>query len=123
MYRSEARLLVRLGRETVSLDPTATIGEIAQINRTYDWEVNSELEILRSREIAERVVDRMGTAAFLDDARKVPSSGEAATATARLTSEILEALDEMAGRLKEVPRNAGETPGPYAAVDGPRRSH
>lgn len=105
MYRSEARLLVRLGRETVSLDPTATIGEIAQINRTYDWEVNSELEILKSREIAERVVDRVGTAAFLDDAPKPRSSGKTDTAAARLTSEILAALDEMAGRLKEVPRN------------------
>lgn len=108
MYCSEARLLVRLGRETVSLDPTATIGEIAQINRTYDWEVNSELEILKSREIAERVVDRMGTAVFLDDPRKPPSSDEVATATARLTSEILAALDEMAGRLNEIPRNVAK---------------
>ena len=46
-YRSEARLLIRLGRESVSLDPTATLGQIAQINRTYDWEVNSELEVDR----------------------------------------------------------------------------
>ncbi len=105
LYRSEARLLVRLGRETVSLDPTATIGEIAQINRTYDWEINSELEILRSREIAERVVDRMGAAAFLDDSRKPLSSDETATAAAQLTSEILAALDEMAGHIKEIPRN------------------
>jgi capsular exopolysaccharide synthesis family protein len=61
IYRSEARLMVRLGRESVSLDPTATIGEIVNINRTYDWEVNAELEILKSREIAERVVDELGT--------------------------------------------------------------
>jgi len=105
MYRSEARLLVRLGRESVSLGPTATIGEIAQINRTYDWEVNSELEVLRSREIAERVVDRMGATAFLDGPRKIRSAGgETATAAARLTNEMLNVLDETAKRLKEGPR-------------------
>ncbi|MGE5293766.1 MAG: GumC family protein [Solirubrobacterales bacterium] len=104
-YRSEARLLVRLGRETISLDPTATIGEIAQINRTYDWEVNSELEILKSREIAERVVDRMGAAVFLDDPNRVRSSDETPTAAARLTSEVLDVLDDTIDRVKEAPRS------------------
>ncbi len=66
-YRSEARLLVRLGRETVSLDPTATLGEITQINQSRDWEINAELEILKSREIAERVVDELGTDVFERD--------------------------------------------------------
>ena len=42
IYRSEAKLLMRLGRETVNLDPTATVGEVVNINRSYDWEVNSE---------------------------------------------------------------------------------
>lgn len=103
-YRSEARLLVRLGRETVSLDPTATIGEIAQINRTYDWEVNSELEILRSREIAERVVDRLGATAFLEGPKKAPTEAQTATAAARLTNELLEALGDLVKRMKEAPR-------------------
>lgn len=103
-YHSEARLLVRLGRETVNLDPTATIGETAQINRSYDWEVNSELEILRSREIAECVVDRMGAAAFLEKPRRTRSGDETATAAARLTSEILDVVDELADIIKTAPR-------------------
>jgi len=64
IYRSEAQLLLRLGRESVVLDPTASIGEITHINRSYDWEINSELQILKSRDIAERVVDELGVEAF-----------------------------------------------------------
>jgi capsular exopolysaccharide synthesis family protein len=64
IYRSEAQLLLRLGRESVALDPTASIGEITHINRSYDWEINSELQILKSRDIAERVVDELGVEAF-----------------------------------------------------------
>jgi capsular exopolysaccharide synthesis family protein len=75
VYRSEAKLLVRLGRESVSLDPTATIGEVAHINRTYDWEVNSELEILKNREIVEQVVDEIGpgTLATVDAQKPAPA--------------------------------------------------
>jgi len=64
IYRSEAQLLLRLGRESVALDPTASIGEITHINRSYDWEINSELQILKSRDLAERVVDELGAEAF-----------------------------------------------------------
>jgi uncharacterized protein involved in exopolysaccharide biosynthesis/Mrp family chromosome partitioning ATPase len=78
-YRSEARLLLRPGRESVNLDPTATIGEIAQIQRSHDWEINSEIEILKSREIAERVVADMGVDLF-ERASGVTPSGGAATA-------------------------------------------
>ncbi|OHB64502.1 MAG: hypothetical protein A2Y76_01390 [Planctomycetes bacterium RBG_13_60_9] len=64
IYRSEAKLLVRVGRETVSLDPTATIGETINVTRPYEREINSELEILRSRDLADAVVDAVGLDAF-----------------------------------------------------------
>lgn len=82
-YRSEARLLLRLGRENVSLDPTATIGEIANINRSYDWEIRSELEILKSREIVEQVIDDLGADVFRRDSEKAPSGGVAANVRPR----------------------------------------
>jgi capsular exopolysaccharide synthesis family protein len=65
VYRSEAKLLVRLGRENVTLDPTVTTGQIININRSYENEVNLELEILKSWELVENVVDSIGPDAFL----------------------------------------------------------
>ena len=64
-YRSEAKLLVRLGRESVSLDPTATTGQIVNIGQSRENEINSEMEILKSRELVEKVVDSFGAAVFL----------------------------------------------------------
>ncbi|MCP4725670.1 MAG: GumC family protein [bacterium] len=59
-YNSEAKLLIKLGRESVALDPTATTGQTIQITQPREFELNSELEILKSREIAERVVRAIG---------------------------------------------------------------
>jgi capsular exopolysaccharide synthesis family protein len=101
LYRSEARLLVRLGRETVSLDPTATIGEIAQINQSRDWEINSELEILKSREIAERVVDELGADVF-EREPEAPADGNAVAAVSP-NAGILPALRNAARAVKTGP--------------------
>jgi len=62
VYRSEARLLVQIGRESVTLDPTATTatGQTVFLGQARENEVKSEMEILRSRELAEKVVDSIG---------------------------------------------------------------
>ena len=73
VYRSESKLMVRLGRESVALDPTATTGQIIPITQSRASEVQAELEILTSREIAEKVVDAIGPEAFLEGpAKKSP---------------------------------------------------
>ena len=59
-YQSQAKLIVRLGRESVALDPTATTGQIVPVAQTRMSEINSNLEILRSRDMIERVVDKVG---------------------------------------------------------------
>jgi capsular exopolysaccharide synthesis family protein len=65
-YQSEAKVLVRLGREIATLDPTATTtGQVVQVGQRRESEVKSELEILRSRDLAEKVVDAIGPEAFL----------------------------------------------------------
>jgi capsular exopolysaccharide synthesis family protein len=69
IYRSEARLLVRLGRETVTLDPTATTGPIIPVVQSRENEMATELEILKSREIAEKVVDSIGLGSFIQSDR------------------------------------------------------
>jgi capsular exopolysaccharide synthesis family protein len=60
VYRSEAKLFVRLGRESVTLDPTVTTGQVINVSQNRDSEVNVELEILKSRELLEKVVDSIG---------------------------------------------------------------
>ena len=41
IYRSEAKLMVRLGRESVSLDPTATTGQIINVSQSRLDGINS----------------------------------------------------------------------------------
>ena len=40
-YKSEAKLLVRVGHESVGLDPTATMGETIAVNTSREFEINS----------------------------------------------------------------------------------
>jgi capsular exopolysaccharide synthesis family protein len=60
VYRSEAKLLMRLGHESVTLDPTAAIGQIVPVLQSRENEINSELEILKSRDLIEKMVDSVG---------------------------------------------------------------
>ena len=67
IYQSEAKLLIRVGRESVSLDPTANTGQvITNIGQQRETEVKSELEILKSQDLIEKVVDAIGPSAFLN---------------------------------------------------------
>jgi uncharacterized protein involved in exopolysaccharide biosynthesis/Mrp family chromosome partitioning ATPase len=59
-YRSEAKLLVRLGRESVAIDPTASIGQSAVPMEGRDKEINSEIELLKSRQLVEAAIAGIG---------------------------------------------------------------
>jgi polysaccharide biosynthesis protein PslE len=105
-YASEARLFLRVGRESVALDPTATMGEKISINDTRQNEINSALEMLRSRELCTHVVDRLGPEIFLDpppstDA-EVKASGEPSQFAAAWTATV-KALESI-GALDPVDR-------------------
>ena len=72
-YSSEAKLLVKLGRESVTLDPTATFGQTISISQDRQQEINSTLEILKSRELREKVVDHLGVDAIIGVENENPS--------------------------------------------------
>jgi uncharacterized protein involved in exopolysaccharide biosynthesis len=56
-YRSEAKLLIRVGRESVSLDPTATAtGQVIGYSSSRETEINSVIEVITGRPILETVV-------------------------------------------------------------------
>lgn len=66
IYRSEAQLFVQLGRESVGLDPTATVGQVVNLSETRENEINSAYQMLHSRQLVERIVDELGPSAILD---------------------------------------------------------
>ena len=74
-YKSESKLLVRLGRETVTLDPTATTGQIMPVSVSRETEVSSVLEMLRSRVMIEKLVDEIGPDAILRPTTAATTSG------------------------------------------------
>lgn len=65
-YRSTAKYMVRLGHESVGLDPTATVGETMGLYRTSDSVVRSIHEILKSQSLAAEVINEVGVNYILD---------------------------------------------------------
>ena len=64
-YSSEASIVIRIGHEMVSLDPTATNGETMQVQKSEQTQVNTVMKILESRQLSERVVERIGVEQIL----------------------------------------------------------
>lgn len=91
-FTSHASLLVRQGRESVTVDPTAaTGGPIYPVYRDAETIINSELEILRSRELVEDVVRAIGAENILQSAKTDaadPDVDPSALATLALMHDI-----------------------------------
>ncbi len=75
IYRSDAKLMVRIGRESVTLDPTASTGQVIAVGPSRESEINSEIEILKSRELAQKVVDAIGPHAILEGLKSKSETG------------------------------------------------
>lgn len=68
-YRSEALLLVRLGRENLGVEPIAGLADKSGVNLvdTRENEVNSMANVFKSRQLAEQVVDQLSPASVLGE--------------------------------------------------------
>ncbi|MHC4943840.1 MAG: GumC family protein [Planctomycetota bacterium] len=76
-YRSEAKLLVRPGWESMNVDPTAATSETAgSLNQSQTVLLNTMLDIIQSEALAETVVDRLGPGAFLLEPGETASPGK-----------------------------------------------
>jgi uncharacterized protein involved in exopolysaccharide biosynthesis len=73
-YESTSKLQLLVGRESVGLDPSSTTSQTMLLQKTPEEDVNSALEILGSRTIAEEVVDDIGYENVLNGF--LPSTGE-----------------------------------------------
>jgi len=66
IFQSEAKLLVRNGRESITLDPTATTGQFVAVGESRESDMHAIEELLASRGLAEKVVDQFGPARILE---------------------------------------------------------
>ncbi|TWT93891.1 GumC family protein [Stieleria varia] len=67
-YVSKAQLLVRLGPDSVAIDPTAGLSSTVSLQESRIPQVNSIVELLRSKEMVERVVKDVGPDRILEPA-------------------------------------------------------
>ncbi len=65
-FDSDAKLLVRLGKSSVGLDPAATTGQIISLQESRESEMNSVIDLLESRKLAQDVVDAIGPDRILE---------------------------------------------------------
>ena len=58
VYEAKAQILVKMGRENLYIPPNSTNSQIINFNR--DNQINSEIELLKSRSLAENVIKSLG---------------------------------------------------------------
>ncbi len=58
VYEAKAQILVKMGRENLYIPPNTTNSQVINFNR--EDQVNSEIELLKSRSIAEKVIKTLG---------------------------------------------------------------
>jgi len=74
IYESEAKILLKPGRESIVLDTVLPQEQVISVRRTAEEQLRSELAIIQSRLLAEKVVDSIGAEQFLRlSGVKVPS--------------------------------------------------
>lgn len=78
-FRSQAKLLVRLGRENVTLDPTTTFGQgpVIAVPASRETDLHSIVESIRSWTILEKVVAALGPDVILGKKPYVVDNAEA----------------------------------------------
>ena len=59
-YASESKLLMLIGRESVTLDPVASTGQVISIDASREVEMKSVRDLMKSREVLSKVVEQLG---------------------------------------------------------------
>ena len=101
-YRSEARLFLQLGRESLGVDPTATTGQTIGMSASgREDEIASALDVIRSRGLITKVVEELGSDAVLGRAVEGGAesdsslAGKIASLPGAVLSPVLEALQSI----------------------------
>jgi polysaccharide biosynthesis protein PslE len=98
-FRSEGKLYLRLGRENATLDPTVTLGEnsIVAMPQSRENEINSVAEMVQSRAVLEKVVDKLGPAVVLEEATGAQTKDESAAASSVSTGGFKNTVKSLLG--------------------------
>src|SRR6185436_11500093 len=75
-YQSEAKMFVRPGRESVTVDPIVTNGQAVTMADARESEINGIAEMLRSRALLEKVVDQLTPEGILEKEPGAKSIGD-----------------------------------------------
>jgi uncharacterized protein involved in exopolysaccharide biosynthesis len=98
-YRSESRIFLRLGRESVGLDPTATTGQTLALQQAdRKDEVKSAIEVLNSQSIIGQAVDKVGAPVVLGRDSKRFSLIRIVTAPLRWIVSLVKSIDPISER-------------------------
>lgn len=105
-YRSEARIFLRVGRESVGLDPTVNAGQTMSLQQNdRKDEVKSALEIIKSRSIIGQAVDKLGADVVLGrDSSKGTSLGDIVKFPLRLVTGLIKSIDPISEREEAIVR-------------------
>lgn len=108
IYKSEAELLIRLGRASGVDATVAAAGQVVNVQQNWETEVNSEMIILQSREMAERVVTTLGAERVLEKdfwARKMLTGEALLQETMRERDTAVRAVMQ-ATKIETLPRSS-----------------
>lgn len=104
-YRSQAKLFLQIGRESVGIDPTATVGQTIALQQSgRDNEVQSALEVLAGRGVIGAAVDELGPEIVLAQGGADGAGGKsnlianAVGAVPRMISGWFQSLDPISQR-------------------------
>jgi uncharacterized protein involved in exopolysaccharide biosynthesis len=98
-YTSEAKLLLRIGRESVTMDPTASsVGDQLNMHHTRENEIQSAVGVMQSREIVEHVVEKIGEDVIL----KGKPRGKKTSAASRIGAMVSGAIGSVTGVLGSI---------------------
>lgn len=74
-YQSQAKVMLRVGREAISADPTVGNSTL-DMHRTRETEIQSSLGVMKSRQILEKVVDEVGEKVVLEGKPEIETKGD-----------------------------------------------
>jgi uncharacterized protein involved in exopolysaccharide biosynthesis len=105
LYRSQAKLFVRLVRENAMLDATATVGQapVVAVPLPRENEISTAVEILNSRVLLEKVVDALGPQAILKGTGLPPPGATEAVPPVSSEEERYRAVERLTKRLTVEP--------------------
>lgn len=100
-YRSEAKVWIKIGRENSKLDPTAATGETIAIQENdREDEIKSVIDIMGSRGVVEKAVDKLGIAVVLGD-EPLPGEEDAKEPN-KLTESIKAVIGTLVKQIKQI---------------------